>query len=79
MPYFFLELNKIESNFKKIFFKSFVLFIILVFCILYLITIFISKNLILTDGISLLSVIFVIKWIFLVIVIQYVRKKSGIR
>lgn len=79
MPYFFLELNKIESNFKKIFFKSFVLFIILVFGIIYLITIFISKNFILTDGISLLSVIFVIKWIFLVIVIKYVRKKSGIR
>ena len=79
MPYFFLELNKIESNFKKIFFKSFVLFIILVFCIIYLITIFISKHLILTDGISLLSLIFVLKWIFLVIVIQYVRKKSGIR
>ena len=79
MPYFFLELNKIESNFKKIFFKSFVLFIILVFGTIYLITIFISKNFILTDGISLLSVIFVIKWIFLVIVIKYVRKKSGIR
>lgn len=79
MPYFFLELNKIESNFKEIFFTSFVLFIISVFGIIYLVTIFISKKFNLTDEISFLSVIFVIKWVFLVIVIKYVRKKSGIR
>lgn len=79
MPTFFLEMNKIESNYKIVSFKTLILFITGLFFILYWSTIFLSNMFSGIDSLILLSLVFFVKWITLAFGLIYVRKKSSIK
>ena len=72
-------MNKIESNYKIVSFKTLILFITGLFFILYWSTIFLSNMFSGIDSLILLSLVFFVKWITLAFGLIYVRKKSSIK